>query len=334
MKEIKIGNKKIGKDDPCFVIAEAGINHNGDFSIAKKLVDAAAEANADAVKFQTFKSEDVVINKLNQTEIIRKFELKYEDFRKLKKYCDNKKIIFLSTPHTYNAIDFLDELVPAYKFGSGDLTNLPALEHAANKQKPIILGTGMSNLKEIKEAIRSIKKTKNNKIIALHCTTQYPCPYQEVNLNAMVKMQKELDCMVGYSDHTLDITVPIMAATLGAVVIEKHLTLDRNMEGPDQKASLEPHEMKKMIKEIRNVKIALGNASKKPTESENKIKKMVRKSLVSKININKGTKITKDMIDIKRPGTCIEPAYMEKIIGKKAKKDIKKDELIKKYMVE
>jgi len=334
MKEIKIANKKIGKNHPCFIIAEVGINHNGKLSLAKKLVDAAVDAKADAVKFQTFKSEGVIIDKLKQTDAIRKFELKYSEFASLKKYCDKKNIIFLSTPHSFDAIDFLNDLVPAFKFGSGDLTNIPALQHAAKKDKPIILGTGMSTLKEVKESVNAIKKSGNNQIIALHCTTNYPCPFEEVNMNAMKDMQNKLDCLVGYSDHTMGITASIMAATLGAVVIEKHFTIDRNMPGPDQKASLEPDELKKMIEEIRNVEKALGGSNKKPTNSEKKIINMVRRSLVAKKDIEKGTIITRDMIDVKRPGTGLAPAYLDKVIGKKASKNIPKDELIQKYMVE
>jgi len=345
---MKIKNKKIGPDSPCFIIAEAGVNHNGKIELAKKLVDTAVDAKADAVKFQTFKSEGVVTNKTDiadyakknigrdkkQVEMLKNLELRYIEFKNLKKYCDKKNIIFLSTPHSFDAIDFLDELVPAYKFGSGDLTNLPALKYAAKKGKPMLLGTGMATLQELKDAVNTIKRTGNNQIVALHCTTNYPCPFEEVNLRAMTTMQKKLDCMVGYSDHTMGITVPIMAATLGAVVIEKHFTTDRNLDGPDHKASLEPDELKKMITEIRNVEKALGSFEKKPTKSEKQMIKKVRKSLVAKTDIKKGIKISKDMIEIKRPGTGLSPDMLDKIINKKAKKDIKKDEIIKNNMVE
>lgn len=334
MNTIKIANKSVGKNREIFIIAEAGINHNGKLRIAKKLVEAAVDAKADAVKFQTFKSEGVVTEKLNQSELIRSFELKYNDFIILKEYCDKKNIIFLSTPHSFDAIDFLDDLVPAFKFGSGDLTNIPALQHAAKKGKPMILGTGMATLKEVKEAVEVIKKSDNNQTVALHCTTSYPCPFEEVNMNAMKTMQKNLDCLVGYSDHTIDITASLMAATLGAVIIEKHFTLDRKMPGPDQKASIEPFELKKMIEEIRNIKKALGSPNKKPTESERKIIDIVRRSIVAKKEIKKGTTITKDIIDIKRPGTGLKPAQLNEILGKKANRYIPKDELIQKCMVD
>jgi N-acetylneuraminate synthase/N,N'-diacetyllegionaminate synthase len=340
---IKIGNKFIGKKKPCFIIAEAGVNHNGNINLAKKLIDVTKEAGADAVKFQTFKVENVVTEtagmaeyqKKNigrsetQLEMIKRFELGYKDFIELKKYCDRKKIIFLSTPHSEDAIDFLEPLVPAYKVGSGDLTNLPFLEKIAKKNKPIILSTGMATLNEIGEAVKTIKNQGNNKIILLHCTTNYPCPSEEVNLKAMLILKKEFRLPVGYSDHTLGITVPIMARTLGAQIVEKHFTLDKNLPGPDHKASLEPRELKEMVNAIRNVEEALGSGVKKPTKSEEKIKKIARKSIVAKIDIPKGTKITKDMLIIKRPGTGIESKYINKVIEKIAKKEIKKDTLIK-----
>ena len=347
-KSIKIGKKLIGEGKPCFIIAEAGVNHNGDIRIALRMVDAAVKAGADAIKFQTFRSEDVVTHEaetasyakknigidLKQIDMLKKIELNYNDFTDLKKYCDKKKIMFLSTPHSFDAIDFLDNLVPAFKFGSGDLTNLPALKYAAKKGKPIILGTGMATLQEVKDALEVVKQPGNENVVALHCTTNYPCPLKEVNMNAMRIMQKELDCLVGYSDHTMGITVPIMAATLGAVVIEKHFTLDKNLPGPDHKASLEPGELKKMVCKIRNVEIALGNPVKKPTKSEKKIMEIIRKSIIAKNEIKKGILIKQDMLIIKRPGTGLQPSEIKKIIGKKAKRTIKKDEILKESMVE
>lgn len=347
-KIINIGRKLIGNGKPCFIIAEAGINHNGDITLAKKLVDASVKAGADAVKFQTFKAEGVVTRNtdippyakknigknLKQYDMIKKLELTYDEFKKLKNYCDRKNIIFLSTPHSLDAIDFLYDLVPAYKFGSGDLTSIPILEHAAKKGKPMILGTGMATLTEVKNSIKAINKIGNNKIIALHCTTNYPCPIKEVNLRAMITMQKNLDCLIGYSDHTIGTTIPIMAATLGAVIIEKHFTLDRKMRGPDHKASLEPQELKQMIVEIRNVEKALGDYKKKPTLSEKKIMKLVRKSIVATKDIKQGVIIKKNMLTFKRPGTGMQPSKIDKIIGKKTKHLIKKDELINYDMVE
>lgn len=341
-RDMLINNKLIGEGKPIFIIAEAGVNHNGKLELAKKLVDAAKNSEADAVKFQTFKAEGVVtenatrasyqIRNLGGTEtqqgMLKKYELRYDDFIELKKYCDKKKIIFLSTPHSEDAIDFLEPLVPAYKIGSGDLTNFPFLEIVAKKGKPILLGTGMSTLKEVRDALNFIYKQGNEKVIVLHCTTQYPCPLEEVNLRAMLTMKEKLNCLVGYSDHTLGITVPIMAASLGAVVIEKHFTLDKSLPGPDHRASLEPEEFEGMVRKIREVGIALGKKEKKPTNSEKKIMELVRKSIVAKRNIKKWMKIKEDMLTIKRPGTGIEPKFLKKVIGKIAKENIRKDELI------
>ena len=348
MNHINIDGAKIGYGEPCFIIAEAGVNHNGSLDIAKKLIDAAVDAQADAVKFQTFKSEGVVtkdvaitnyakknIGKdMSQIKLLKNFELSYDDFRSLKKYCDKKNIIFLSTPHSFDAIDFLEDLVPAYKFGSGDITNLPALRYVARKGKPIILGTGMSTLDEVKHSINAIKSEGNEQIVVLHCTTNYPCPFAEVNLRAMVTMKKELDCLVGYSDHTLGILVPIVATALGAAVLEKHFTIDKSLPGPDHKASLEPDELKNMVAEIKKTEKVLGMFDKKPTESEKEIMKFVRKSIIAKKDIKKGSIINEDNIIIKRPGTGLNPSNLDKIIGKRANRHILEDEVFQLDMVE
>ena len=348
MQKIKIEHKFVGEKQPCFIIAEAGVNHNGSLGIAKKLIDSAVNAGADAVKFQTFKAEELTTSnadiakyakenigkKIKQIDLIKSLELKYNDFKALRKYCDKKKIIFLSTPHSFDAIDFLEKLVPAYKFGSGDLTNIPSLRYAAKKRKPIILGTGMSTLKEVKQAVDVIKSQGNKKIVLLHCTTNYPCSLDEVNLNAMKTLKEKTGCLIGYSDHTKGRLVPIMAVTMGACIIEKHFTLDKKMKGPDHKASMEPDELKQMIADIRDAERALGSPDKKPTNSEKTTMKLVRKSIVAKKDIKKGKIITKDMLLIKRPGTGLEPVYIDKIIGKKAKCDISKDEILQKNMVD
>lgn len=348
MQTIKIGKKSVGKNKPCFIIAEAGVNHNGNPDIAKKLVDAAKEAGADAVKFQTFKAEDLVTygtsmasyqkknirKKETQFSMLKKLELSYGNFKEIKAYCNKIGIIFLSTPHTEEAADFLENIVPAFKIGSGDLTNLPFLEKVSKKGKPILLSTGMGTLEEVKEAVDMIKKY-NNQLIVLHCTTEYPCPKEDVNLQAMKTLEEGTGCIIGYSDHTEGIEVPIMAASFGAAVIEKHFTLDTSMEGPDHKASLNPSEMKDMIQNIRkNKKIEipkkiLGNKIKNPTEEEIEIAKVVRKSIIAKVDIPNGTKITEDMVTIKRPGTGIEPKKINNVVGRIALKDIKKDEIIR-----
>lgn len=326
----------------CFIIAEAGVNHNGSFDLAKKLVDAAKNAGADAIKFQTFKADDLVAKKSklanyqkknigkneSQLEMLRRVELNEEDFKKLKKYCDEKNIIFLSTPHTEASVDLLNPLVSSYKISSADVTNIPLLEKVAKTKKTIILSTGMANIDEIHEAVSAIKNKGNKKIILLHCTTDYPCPLSEVNLNAMLTLKKGFNLPVGYSDHTLENTVPVMAVVMGAAVIEKHLTLDKSLPGPDHKASASPEEFKKMVEMIREVNKILGSGIKKPTKAEEAIKKVVRKSIFAKINIKKGTIIKENMLAIKRPGTGLEPKYFRKIIGKIAKKNIKADDQI------
>jgi len=345
MHSIKIGNKFIGKNNPVFIIAEAGVNHNGRLDLALKLINAAKKAGADAIKFQTFKAEDVVTTQgemteyqkknigksESQLEMIKKFELR-RGWSKIAKYCKKKNIMFLSTPHGgFNSIDLLESLsVPAFKFGSGDLTSLPLLEYAARLNKPIILGTGMATLAEVKKSIQCIKKTGNKKIIALHCTTNYPCQLNEVNLKATQTMMKKLGVLIGYSDHTLGTQVPIMAATMNACIIEKHFTLSKKMSGPDHKASLEPKELKQMVDEIRNVEIILGKDIKRPVKNELKYIPLVRRSLVALKDIKKEEVLSKDNIGIKRPGTGIKPKNYFNILGKRAKKNIKADKLIKK----
>lgn len=349
---MKIGNKIIDEDSPCFIIAEAGVNHNGQIELAEKLVDIAVDAEADAVKFQTFKSEKVVTKnasladyqikntgkKESQLDMIKKFEMPYKNFVYLKDYCDKKGIIFLSTPHSDDAVDFLNPLMPAYKTGSGDLTNLPFLEKIAKKGKPVLLSTGMGTLEEVGEAVNIIKKTGNNQIILLHCTTSYPCKLEDVNLRAMKTMKQTFDdnILVGYSDHTLGGDIMKLAAKHGATVIEKHFTLDKNLPGPDHKASLNPKELKEAIKSVRNKdynisveeEMVLGSPEKKPTKEEVKISRIVRKSIIAKFDICKGAAITRDMLEIKRPGTGIQPKYIKEIIGCKAKRTIKQDTVI------
>ena len=339
---MKIGNKTIGKGEPVFIIAEAGVNHNGNLDIAKKLIDKAVYANVDAVKFQTFQAEKLVTmnakqaeyqaknigHKETQYDMLKRLELKREYHSVLKNYAEEKGIIFLSTPFDEDAIDFLDSLgVYAFKVGSSDTNNIPYLKRMAKKGKPIILSTGMSDLEEIVESVDTILKY-NKDLIVLHCTTDYPCPYDKVDLNVLNTLKEELGTVIGYSDHTLGIEVPIAAVALGAKVIEKHFTLDRKMPGPDHKASLEPNELKEMVKGIRNVEKALGNDKKIVTDVARKYIDVAKKSVIANKSIKKGEKISSDMLIIKRPGTGLKPKYFYEIIGKKAKKDIEKDTLI------
>jgi N-acetylneuraminate synthase len=335
--------------DKVFIIAEAGVNHNGDINLAYKLIDAALNAGADAVKFQTFKAEKLIsknaerakyqaenMPKVQETQLdmIKKLELNFDAFIKLKDYCDKVDIQFLTTPFDFESADFIDDLVEIYKIGSGEITNLPFLEHIAKKNKPIILSTGMSDLGEVEKAVDTILANQaefntNFPVLSLlHCTTNYPCPYEEVNLNAMLTIKEAFKLPVGYSDHTLGIEVPIAATSLGATIIEKHFTLDRNMEGPDHKASLEPAELKKMVNSIRNIQKALGDGIKKPNKSEIEIMKVARKSIVASRNIQKGEILTKDNIAIKRPGNGISPARWQEVLGMKAIKNFHEDQLI------
>ncbi|MDP2684171.1 MAG: N-acetylneuraminate synthase [bacterium] len=344
MKEIKVINKIIGEGHPVFIIAEAGVNHNGDLDLAFKLIDVAVDAGVDAVKFQTFNAETLVTRDAKQAEyqsqnigkeesqfeMLKRLELSKEDHKELFDYANKSGIIFLSTPFSDIDTDFLDGLgVPLFKVGSSDTNNYPSLRHIASKGKPMIVSSGMSTLEEVCEAVSVMKDSGNNDIVILHCNTQYPTPMEEVNLLAMLTMKEKCDVLVGYSDHTTGIEVPIAAVALGAVVIEKHFTLDRNMEGPDHKASLEPAELQAMVKAIRNTEKALGSSEKKPTEVAVEVAQVAQKSLISARNIKAGEIINKEDIVIKRPGSGIKPKELEKVVGKKALVDIPADTMIK-----
>ena len=328
------------------IIAEAGVNHNGSIHIAKQLIDAASEAGADYVKFQTFKAETLVTqaaekaeyqkkmlgNSESQYEMIKKLELDRPAHEELIKHCEGKKIQFLSTAFDHDSVDLLDELnVPLYKIPSGDITNLPYLKHIGRMGKPIIMSTGMSTLVEVRESLKILLAAgaKKSDITILHCNTEYPTPMEDVNLNAMLTMKKEFGVKVGYSDHTLGIEIPIAACAMGATVIEKHFTLDRNMVGPDHRASLEPHELEAMVKSIRNVELAMGDGEKKCSPSEYGNLPLARKSIVASRFIRKGEIFTKDNLSVKRPGVGITPMYWEKIIGTLATQDYQRDDLIK-----
>ncbi len=324
-----------------FIIAEAGVNHNGELELAYKLIDAAKEANADAIKFQTFKAENVVSKyaekadyqkvttktENSQLQMIKKLEITFDDFIKIKKYCDKKEIMFLSTPFDHQSINFLYDLVKIYKIPSGEIINYPYLRHIAEKGKPIIMSTGMANLGEVEEAINTIRSVNSKaKISLLHCTTNYPTPYEEVNLKAMQTLEVAFKLPVGYSDHTLGIEVPVAAVAMGAKIIEKHFTLDKNLPGPDHKASLEPNELKEMVKTIRNIEVALGDGIKKPNKSEIEIMRVARRSLIATKDMKAGKIIGESDITIKRPGTGILPKFKEIIIGMKLINDIRQDE--------
>lgn len=328
------------------IIAEAGVNHNGSTELARKLVDAAVFARADLIKFQTFLTELNVsktadkadyqkINTRNNTEtqyeMIRKLELSFEAFTELKKYCDVKGIGFLSTGFDSPSIDFLDELgMPFFKIPSGEIINKPYLEHIASKGKPVVMSTGMANMEEIANALHILTQggLSLDQITVLHCSTEYPTPMKDVNLKAMQTIGEKFQVKTGYSDHTRGIEVPIAAVAMGAVVIEKHFTLDRNMEGPDHKASLEPDELRSMVHAIRNIEQAMGNGVKIPCESEMKNIPIARKSIHYNAGLEKGTVLRMEHLIMKRPGTGISPMNYEVVLGKKLRKDVTGDQMV------
>ena len=326
-----------------FIIAEAGVNHNGRLDLAKKLVDTAKEAGADCVKFQTFISKNIVsknavkaeyqkqqtLAEETQYDMLKKLELSFCEFMELNEYCKNKDIEFMSTVFDFDSIDFLHSLgMDIWKIPSGDITNLPYLMKIARLNKPVILSTGMSTMNDIRNAINALKENGAGELTVLHCTTEYPAPFHDVNLKAMLTIKEVFGLQVGYSDHTKGIEVPIAAVALGATVIEKHFTLDRNMEGPDHKASLEPDELKAMVDSIRHIESALGNGMKQPTESEKKNMDVARKSILAKKGIKAGEVFTEENLTIKRPGDGISPMRWFDVIGKAASRDFEEDELI------
>ena len=328
-----------------FIIAEAGVNHNGSVDLAKQLIDVAVDSGADAVKFQTFKAENLVSKNAQKAEyqkqttdasesqfdMIKKLELDMETHKVLITYCLEKNIIFLSTPFDHESIDLLNELqLQIFKIPSGEITNLPYLRHIGSLGKKVVLSTGMSNIKEVGDALNILINagTSKDNITVLHANTMYPTPMEDVNLNAMLTIQKEFDIAVGYSDHTLGIEVDIAAVAMGASVIEKHFTLDKTMDGPDHKASLEPEELKAMVGAIRNIEKALGSSEKKPSPSETVNIDVARKSIVASQSIKKGDKLSSKNITTKRPGTGISPMKLDAIIGTPAKRDYQMDDLI------
>lgn len=343
MKTVKISNRRIGEGVPCFIIAEAGVNHNGDVNLAKKLVDVAKKAGADAVKFQTFDVEELVTRSADkaqyqkettgaeesQSEMLSKLQLTERDFEKLVAYAQDKGMIFLSSPFDKKSVDLLDRLnTPAFKVPSGEITNFPLLKYIAGKGKPIILSTGMATLREVEEALDIIQKHGGKDIVFLHCVSSYPARMEDMNLRAIETLRRTFKLPVGLSDHTVGITMPIAAVALGACLIEKHFTLDRKLPGPDHRASLEPDELRQMIEAIRDVESAMGDGIKRPMEQEEEVKKAARRSIVAKVDIPQGTTITEDMLGIKRPGTGIEPSYLYKVVGGVARSAIGRDEVV------
>ena len=345
MKKVKIGKKTIGDGHPVFIIAEIGMNHNGDVELAKKMIKAASECGADAAKFQIFTAEKLVTKDARtygnedgrlpdyQQEMYKKHELTKEEYKQLKAYCDKLGLVFFGSVWDEDNADMLEEVGGAiFKIGAADITHLPMLEHIAKKNKPIILSTGMSTIDEVKEAADVITK-HTDKLILLHCVSAYPAKAEDANMLAMLTLKKEFGFPVGFSDHTPDVLTDTVAVALGANVIEKHFTTDKKLPGVDHHLSFDPNDMKKMIEEVRLVEKMLGTNKKIITESEKETRMMARRSIIAKVDIPKGTVITKDMLIIKRPGTGILPKYLDKVIGKKATKDIKEDELLSYEMI-
>jgi N,N'-diacetyllegionaminate synthase len=343
MKTIRINARKIGDDEPCYIIAEAGVNHNGDINLAKKLIKAAAKSGADAVKFQTFTADSIATKTAgkaayqkkssdaseSQYAMLKRLELSLDAFTILADYAKKNNIEFLSSPFDCKSAELLESIgISAYKIPSGEITNIPLLEQIGSYKKPVILSTGMANMDEIRDGISVIRRGGAKEVILLHCVTSYPAPLESANLKMITTLYNTFKVPVGFSDHTQGIVASLLARALGACVIEKHFTLDRKMPGPDHKASLEPAELTDLVQNVRLAESALGDGVKSISKTEAAIRKIARKSLVAATVIPNGTRITRDMIDMKRPGTGIEIKYLKRVMGKRACKVIKKDTVL------
>ena len=341
----KIQNKMVGTGHSLFFIAEAGVNHNGSIKLGKQLVDVAVEAGADAVKFQTFITENIITlnapkstyhiettgsdNKQTWFELLKTQEMSRQMHLQIIEYCNKKRIIFLSTPYDEQSVDLLDELnVAAFKVASTDTNNLPLLRYMALKKRPMILSTAMATMEEVEESVAAVREKGLNDIAVLQCTGNYPARLTDSNLRVINTYRKKLHCVVGYSDHTPDVINPIAATAMGAKIYEKHFTLNKTLPGPDHRMSLDPEELKQTVKAIRKTEGALGRSEKQVLEVEKENRLLLRKSLVADKDINKGDLILRNMIAIKRPGTGLSPSKLERIIGKRAKVDIPKDSML------
>jgi len=344
IQPVKIKDFVIGPGNPCFIIAEVGVNHNGDMKLAHKLIDAAVEAGADAVKFQSFVTEDLVTpgakkaryqvettgQNGGQLVMLKKLELSKGQQKELKTHCDEAGILYLCTPYEEKSADLLENIgVAAYKIASTDITNIPFLRYIARKGIPVILSTGMSSLGEVEEAVNELKlHGLDGKIIILQCTSEYPAPVNEINLRAMKTMELAFGCPVGFSDHTPGVGASPWAVAAGACVVEKHFTLDSNMQGPDHRASIEPKELSELVKTVRDVERALGDGIKRPMPSELPNKTRMQKSLVATRSISTGEIIQEADLTCKRPGNGLPPKWLDRVVGKKAAKQIQKEEML------
>ena len=328
--KIKISNKWVGEETPVFIVAEGGINHNGKVKIAKELVYEAKKAGADAIKFQTFTASDLASPKSKFYNIFKKLELDKTDFEEISDHAKSQGIVFLSTPFSERSVDILTSLkVPAFKIASGDLTHIPLIKYAASKRKPMIISTGMANLKEVQDAIKAIVSERNRQIIIMHSVSSYPTPPSHANLRVICELMKKFPYPVGYSDNGNDSLVPITSVALGAKIIEKHFTINKKLRGPDHSLSTDPREFASLVQKIREVETMLGDGNKKCQMSESENRMAARRSITAVVPIARGTRITREMIQIKRPATGIEPKYILQVVGKKAIKRISVDESIK-----
>jgi len=340
---IEIAGRKIGEDHPVFIIAEVGVNHNGDLDLAKKLIQEAARCGADCVKFQTFRADRVVTKDApkaryqlkttsadeSQEAMLRSLEMPNDHYKEIIECCNDEGVVFISTPYNIEDVDFLDELgVPAYKLASIHAAEPWFSAYVARKGKPIILSTGMATLDEIDRTVRAIRETGNTDLILLQCTTNYPSRLEDTNLRAMHTLAEVFKTQVGYSDHTQGDTACIVSIGLGATVIEKHFTLDKSMPGPDQSTSADPEEFTRLVRYVRNAEIVLGSSVKEPCEIEKENSPGMRRSIVAKCNIKQGDIITEAMLTFKRPSSGLSPRYMDEIIGKRAQEDISPDTLV------
>lgn len=343
MNALDIAGRVVGAGQPCFMIAEAGVNHDGDLEVAKRLIDVAVQAGADAVKFQTFRSDRVASLAApkaayqrhttdaveSQLAMLRRLELSPDAYGQLQAYCRQQPILFLSTPSDEESADLLDALgVPAFKIGSGEVTNWPFLAHIARKGRPIMLSTGMSSLVEVDDAVKTIIRAGCRQLALLHCVSNYPADPADVNLRAMRTLAEVFQVPVGYSDHTSGIDIAMGAVALGACIIEKHITLDRRRAGPDHLASLEPDELAALVRGVRRVEAALGHGRKEPAASELNTAAAARRSLVAARPIRAGSELTRDVITVKRPGTGLPPAMLARVVGRRAKQDIPEDTVL------
>jgi N-acetylneuraminate synthase len=343
VKAVEIAGRRVGPGAPCLIVAEAGVNHNGDLTLARRLVDVAVEARADAVKFQTFEAERLVgptapkaayqrengRDDESQLQMLKRLELPAAAYAELFDYCRARGILFLSTPFDERSADVLEGLgVAAYKVASGEVTNVPLLRHVAAKRKPVILSTGMSTLEDVKGAVAALRDVGTRDLVLLHCVSCYPARAADANLRAMHTLEAEFGVPVGYSDHTLGLDVALAAVALGAAVIEKHFTVDRALPGPDHRASLEPGELQALVRGIRTVESALGHGRKEPVPGEAAVAVVARKSLVAARDIPAGTRLTPDLVAVRRPGTGLPPTMLSSVLGRALTKPVRAGELL------